>query len=43
MNYDKQLQDYYSNKKQKGYYTTTEIMKMTGINERTLKYRIKEV
>ena len=42
-NTKKQLEDFYGNKKLKEYYSSNRIMELTGISERTFRYRIKEL
>jgi hypothetical protein len=42
-NFKELLEDFYSNKKQKDYYTANRVMEITGISERTFRYRIKEL
>ena len=39
----KQLEDFYGNKKLKEYYSSNRIMELTGISERTFRYRVKEL
>jgi len=40
ISFDKQLEDYYHNRKQRKYYTYNDIITITGISERTFRYRI---
>lgn len=43
IDYEKALENFYATKKEKSYYSSTEIMKITGICERTLRYRLKKL
>lgn len=43
ISFDKQLEEYFSNKKQRKYYTYNDIINITGISERTFRYRIKQL
>ncbi len=38
-----QLEDYFKNRKQKKYYNFNDIINITGISERTFRYRINEL
>ena len=41
--FDKQLEEFYLNKKQRMYYTYNDIKNLTGISERTFRYRIAKL
>lgn len=43
ISFDKQLEEYFSNKKQRKYYTYNDVINLTGISERTFRYRISEL
>jgi hypothetical protein len=41
--FNKQLDDYYTNRKQRKYYSFNDIINITGISERTFRYRINKL
>jgi hypothetical protein len=41
--FNEQLEHFYSDRKRKKYYSTEEIKALSGISERTLRYRLKEL
>jgi DNA-binding Lrp family transcriptional regulator len=41
--FNNQLEEFYNNRKLKEYYSAKKIMELTGISERTFRYRVKEL
>lgn len=41
--FDEQIELFYSERKKKDYYSCSDVMEITGISERTLRYRLKEL